>query len=194
MTLSCECKFCHVAAGKPEECPNAAEFAAEVPDGYPAYRQEGFTRDVCRAHSQLLGRGSSQWPRVEHLREYCLHAGVGFVGLAICSAFLEEARTVRAYLREKNIDAVIACCKIGAVRLADIGVDRDIGYDYALCNPVGQAMLLNRNKTQMNVLMGLCLPHDMLVIEHADAPCTTLFVKENMSGHHPLGTLRDMKR
>jgi uncharacterized metal-binding protein len=40
----------------------------------------------------------------------------------------------------------------------------------------------------MNVIMGLCVGHDMLFVKHADAPTTTLVATDRVTGHNPVAT------
>ena len=55
-----------------------------------------------------------------------------------------------------------------------------------MCNPVYQAKLLNAEKTELNVLLGLCVGHDSLFFKYADAFTTVLAVKDRVTGHNPL--------
>ncbi len=55
-----------------------------------------------------------------------------------------------------------------------------------MCNPILQAMILNREGADFNVLPGLCVGHDSLFFKYADAPCTVLAVKDRGLGHNPL--------
>ena len=58
-----------------------------------------------------------------------------------------------------------------------------------MCNPIFQAKLLNREKTQFNVLLGLCVGHDSLFFKYAEAPTTVLAVKDRVTGHNPLAAI-----
>jgi uncharacterized metal-binding protein len=58
-----------------------------------------------------------------------------------------------------------------------------------MCNPVLQAMILNDEKTQFNILLGLCVGHDSLFFKYAQAPCTVLAVKDRLLGHNPLAAV-----
>ncbi|MDY6863874.1 MAG: DUF1847 domain-containing protein, partial [Thermodesulfobacteriota bacterium] len=181
--IECRCDECYVVKKIPDKCPimqNGKEIFEKAVD---IYKGNDFARNVCNAHSKLLGRGSSKWPRVEHIREFCLHMHIKKVGLACCSAFLKEGKVVKHYFKEREIESNIVCCKVGAVTLKDINIDRDIGYEYYLCNPIAQSHILNYHKTELNILMGLCTPHDMLFTWHSRAPVTTLFTKEYISNH-----------
>jgi len=60
---------------------------------------------------------------------------------------------------------------------------------YVTCNPIGQAMLLNREETDMNIIVGLCVGHDILFTKHSEAPVTTLIAKDRVTGHNPAAAL-----
>jgi uncharacterized metal-binding protein len=52
-----------------------------------------------------------------------------------------------------------------------------------------QAKLLNEQKTDLNVIVGLCVGHDSLFIKYSDAPVTTLITKDRVLGHNPAAAL-----
>ncbi|OPY27009.1 MAG: hypothetical protein A4E27_00631 [Methanobacterium sp. PtaU1.Bin242] len=58
-----------------------------------------------------------------------------------------------------------------------------------MCNPLGQASFLNRENTDLNIIIGLCIGHDLLFTEHSKAPVTTLVVKDRVLAHNPLGAI-----
>ena len=49
-----------------------------------------------------------------------------------------------------------------------------------------QAELLNNAGTDLNLIVGLCLGHDIVFTQHSKAPVTTLIVKERLLGHNPV--------
>ena len=55
-----------------------------------------------------------------------------------------------------------------------------------MCNPVLQALVLNREKTDLNIVFGLCAGHDSLFYKYAEGYCTTLVVKDRLLGHNPV--------
>ena len=59
----------------------------------------------------------------------------------------------------------------------------------AMCNPAAQAMLLNKEQTELNIILGLCVGHDTLFIKNSDAPITVLTVKDRVTGHNPLAAV-----
>jgi len=47
-----------------------------------------------------------------------------------------------------------------------------------MCNPIGQAFFLNKAKTDLNIILGLCVGHDALFIKYSEVPVTVLAVKD----------------
>lgn len=62
-----------------------------------------------------------------------------------------------------------------------------------MCNPILQAKLLNREGTDLNVVIGLCVGHDSLFYKYSDALCTTLVTKDRVLGHNPAAALYTAK-
>ena len=58
-----------------------------------------------------------------------------------------------------------------------------------MCNPIGQALLMNQEQTQFNILLGLCVGHDTLALKYLEAPVTVLAVKDRVAGHNPLAPI-----
>jgi uncharacterized metal-binding protein len=88
---------------------------------------------------------------------------------------------------------VSAVCKVGRVAKEKIGIsDADkiaVGTFETMCNPILQAEILNREETDFNLLLGLCVGHDSLFFQYAKAPCTVLAVKDRVTGHNPLAAV-----
>ena len=62
-----------------------------------------------------------------------------------------------------------------------------------MCNPILQAKTLNNEKTQLNVVIGLCVGHDSLFYKYSDALTTTLITKDRVLAHNPAGALYQTK-
>ena len=48
---------------------------------------------------------------------------------------------------------------------------------------------MNRARTDLNVIVGLCVGHDILFTKYSDAPVTTMVVKDRVTGHNPVSVL-----
>ncbi|MFA9437550.1 MAG: DUF1847 domain-containing protein, partial [Candidatus Bathyarchaeota archaeon] len=57
------------------------------------------------------------------------------------------------------------------------------------CNPIAQAEVLNSEDVDLNVIVGLCIGHDIQFTEFAKGPVTTLIVKDRVTGHNPFASL-----
>ena len=49
--------------------------------------------------------------------------------------------------------------------------------------------LIFAEKTDLNVMMGLCVGHDSLFIKYSEAPVTVLFTKDRVTGHNAVQPL-----
>ena len=58
-----------------------------------------------------------------------------------------------------------------------------------MCNPAGQAAMLNEAGSQLNIICGLCVGHDAIFSRASRAPVTTLIVKDRVLAHNPAGAI-----
>ncbi len=58
-----------------------------------------------------------------------------------------------------------------------------------MCNPILQAKMLNHAKTDLNVVVGLCVGHDSLFYKYSEAITTTMITKDRVLGHNPAAAL-----
>ncbi|CEP66361.1 Protein of unknown function DUF1847 [Moorella glycerini] len=62
----------------------------------------------------------------------------------------------------------------------------DEGSYEPMCNPIGQAKLLNAAGTDLNVIVCLCVGHDTLFIKYSEAPvCLPRDVKKIRGSRPP---------
>jgi uncharacterized metal-binding protein len=115
------------------------------------------------------------------------------LGLAFCLGLAKEAVIVEEIFKDRGFEVVSVLCKAGRTSKDRIGItDEDKiyrGTDEAMCNPIYQAKLLNHEKTELNILLGLCVGHDSIFFKYAQAPTTVLAVKDRVTGHNPLAAV-----
>jgi uncharacterized metal-binding protein len=140
------------------------------------------------------GRTLPLRPRIREVAEFAKAIGARKIGLAFCNGLSEEASRILAILEKHGleVESVVCCC--GSVDKTRHGIPPDYkikGKDKfeAACNPLLQAELLNRAGTAFNILVGLCVGHDMLFTSNSKAPVTTLIVKDRYTGHNPVISL-----
>ena len=131
--------------------------------------------------------------RLVEIYEFAEKMGYKRLGLAFCIGLAKEAQIVEQIIQDRGFEVISVLCKAGRTPKEMIGItDRDKiyrGTDEAMCNPVFQARLLNRARTELNILLGLCVGHDSLFFKHAQAPTTVLAVKDRVTGHNPLAAV-----
>lgn len=131
--------------------------------------------------------------RVEEVIEFAKKIGAKRIGVAFCVGLQREAGLLSDLLEVHGFEVVSVCCKVGAVPKETIGVKDEekikIGEFESMCNPLLQAEILNREGTDLNVLVGLCVGHDAIFLKRAKAPCTVLAAKDRVTGHNPLAAL-----
>ena len=59
----------------------------------------------------------------------------------------------------------------------------------SICNPIMQAALLEKEGTEFNIVMGLCVGHDSVFYKYSAAPVTTLVCKDRVTCHNPVSVL-----
>lgn len=112
--------------------------------------------------------------RVEEIKSYALHAGFKRIGIANCIGLQKEADKLKSFL-SVNFEVFDVNCKCGQIpKNALLNTEKTS----ACCNPAGQAETLATHGTELNIVLGLCLGHDILFNKKSQAPVTTLIVKD----------------
>jgi len=164
--------------------PDVGEFARQA----SIQEAEGYmNREL--GYQQVRGAKT----RLEEIMEFAGKMGYRRLGLAFCMGLRNEAHTVDKIFTGRGFKVISAICKVGGIPKEHIGLGKDQQIDpnaaEIMCNPILQAMVLNREKTDFNVVLGLCVGHDSLFFKYAEAPCTVLAVKDRVLGHNPLAAV-----
>ena len=133
-------------------------------------------------------------PRILELMQFAQKCGYKKLGLAFCVGLQHEARALTDILENNGFEVVSVCCKVGAIAKENIGIKPEEKIDGAenwesMCNPIAQAEILNSEKVDLAVLLGLCVGHDTLFIQYCQRPITAIAVKDRVTGHNPLAPL-----
>jgi uncharacterized metal-binding protein len=131
--------------------------------------------------------------RIVEICEFAHRMGYKRLGLAFCIGLAQEAKAVERVFKSQGFEIISVVCKAGRIPKEKIGIkDQEKifrGTDEAMCNPIYQAKVLNKAKTEFNILLGLCVGHDSLFFKYAKAPITVLAVKDRVTGHNPLAAV-----
>jgi uncharacterized metal-binding protein len=127
--------------------------------------------------------------RVHEIIGYAREAKIQHIGIANCVTFNKEASQLEEILSDAGFQVEKVHCKFGRVPFNDLIP----GYRGTSCNPAGQAKFLEERGTELNIMMGLCLGHDMIFNAKSKAPVTPLLVKDRKLAHHTIEVFRDEK-
>jgi len=110
-------------------------------------------------------------------------------GLAFCIGLSEEAKIIEQILL-KHLKVVSVCCKVCGIDKKDFDLPQILPDNHeVMCNPAGQAQLLNEAGTELNIICGLCVGHDAIFSKVSKAPVTTLIAKDRVLAHNPAAAI-----
>lgn len=124
--------------------------------------------------------------RVQEIIEYARMAEISIIGVAHCTAVKKEADQLEKILIDEGFTVNKVNCKYGKVPFSSLVKD----YKGLSCNPAGQAQYLAEKETELNVMLGLCLGHDMIFNSKSKAPVTPLIVKDRKLKHNTISALQ----
>lgn len=192
------CAYCNILACRsgdfsklPKNCPcNEVKEKEKMKELYK--EKENFT--IARNSALVESGGYCQKTRLEEIIDFAKKCGYKNLGIAFCVGVRNEARKLATILKDHGFTVNTVICKnesIPKTEVLEIKDDQKVrpGTYEPMCNPIGQAMLLNKAKTDLNIILGLCVGHDSLFIKYSDAPVTVFAVKDRVLCHNPMAIL-----
>lgn len=162
-----------------------------------AYKdQSSLDGKIIHVATIIEGEFYGKFTRVEETVLFIKRMNAKKVGIASCLGLSKEANAFCKILKENGINYTGITCKAGAKDKTEVGIPEEKkkrpGNHESLCNPMLQAKYLNHEKTDLNIVIGLCVGHDSIFMRHSEAPITTLIVKDRVLGHNPAACLYTM--
>ncbi len=179
-----ECDLCeHFACAKAKDCFGRRRKTID------RYRSDEGLLAIAHAAGSVEAEFYGAATRVEEILHFAEALEVGRLGVAFCVGMKEEAR-IFCNLMRRRFEVRSVCCKNASVPKSNFSMPhvRDVKREN-MCNPLGQAELLNEAKTDLNVAIGLCVGHDSIFFTHSKAPVTVLVAKDRVLAHNPVGAL-----
>ncbi len=201
-TTNCWSGNPETAPPKPGNCPTDA-YGDVIGSAFAAYKGDSEDARIAFVAARVEGLcyqpvpGSdavnARWTRVEDTIAFASLMGYKKIGIATCIGLLEETERLVAILAAQGFEPLSVCCKAGSIDKGELGLAEEDkvrpGTFEPACNPIAQAEICNRLGTDMNVIVGLCIGHDMLFNKYSQAPVSTLVVKDRVTGHNPAAVL-----
>lgn len=176
--------FCLTAKADPELVNETIEL----------YKNNEELGNISRVSACIEGEFYGRLTRVEETIEFIKRMGYKKIGIASCVGLMNETRMFARILKAHGIKYYTVGCKVGAVDKTVIGVPNEkklnggCGHE-SMCNPILQAKTLAAQKTDFNIVVGLCVGHDTLFLKYSQAPTTVMIVKDRVLQHNPAAAL-----
>jgi len=188
----CAKKSCFMGdvSNAPEFCPSklAPETLKEVRAKLEDPEIQKMAQDVAKTW-----KGIDKKNRVELTMEYARNRGYNRLGLAFCVGLSYEAELLSNIFINEGFDVISVSCMCGSLSSDDVGLPEEdkivSGSRQPMCNPIGQAAILDEGGSELSVLLGLCVGDDVLFIKHSKSPVTVIGVKDYALAHNSLGAL-----
>ena len=135
----------------------------------------------------LTIKNSLNKSRLQELINFAKNSNFKKIGIANCLSMQKYADRLSEILRENGFDVISINCKNSGLQNADLFGDEAKGPS---CDPLSQATYLNKNETDLNNNVGLCLGHGIMFDKYSKAPSTTFIVKDFLTEHHSVDNLK----
>ncbi|GAB4245268.1 MAG: hypothetical protein Kow00129_05150 [Thermoleophilia bacterium] len=151
--------------------------------------------EMSRQSAYVEHLGYRIWDRAYETVQFARRMGYKHLGIAFCVTVRAEAEMYHRYLESQGFRVTSVMCKTGSIPkeellgLEDSAKVRPGGFE-AMCNPVAQAGVLDGAGVELAVVMGLCVGHDTVFIQHCRAPVTVLVAKDRAFDHKPIEAIR----
>jgi uncharacterized metal-binding protein len=171
-----------------KECRDGKDCFSQT-DSHKQLYQDSQIAKLHKAASAVEGRYYGKETRLSEIMLFAKELRCKKIGLAFCIGLSEEAKVIEKIL-SKHFEVVSVCCKVCGIdkRVFDLEQISSEGQE-VMCNPAGQAQLLNEAETQLNIICGLCVGHDAIFSKVSEAPVTTLIAKDRVLAHNPAAAI-----
>jgi len=178
----------HCGQCESKECRDGKDCFSQAGNHKQLYQDSQIAK-LHKAASAIEGRYYGKETRLGEIILFAKELGYQKLGLAFCIGLSEEAKIIDVIL-SRHFEVISVCCKICGIdkKNFDLPQISSEGQE-VMCNPAGQAQLLNEAGTQLNVLCGLCVGHDAIFAKVSNAPVTTLIAKDRVLAHNPAAAI-----
>lgn len=166
----------------PKNCPCVSEASDKIKELYSD--EENYK--IAQASAIVVSEGYGEKTRLEETIAFAKKCGYKKLGLAFCIGLTNESTVLSKVLSYNGFEVSSVICKNGHISRDLIDIKNS---KVAMCNPIGQAEFLNETKTDLNIVLGLCVGHDSLFIKYSEAPVTVFAVKDRVLCHNPLAVV-----
>ncbi len=136
---------------------------------------------MIKSSAEVIREAHGKLNRLDEIILFSKKMNYKKLGIVFCISAKREAGILADKLKG-DFEVESVCCKVNGIGKEDIGTVNTIdGRKEISCNPLCQADVLNGAHTDLNIVLGLCVGHDLLFQKMSHAPCTTLLVKDRIN-------------
>jgi uncharacterized metal-binding protein len=182
------CALCNkhtCSTGEIDKAPTSCPSLRSDTQIIKAFYKDDDVYHLAHHSTDITGKGYLKNTRLEEIIEFAKACGYKKLGIAFCLGLSNETKILHKILVHHGFEVESVICKNGNIPKKFI----DINSDVTMCNPIGQAMLLNLAQTDFNIMFGLCVGHDSLFTKYSKVYTTTLAVKDRILAHNPIGAI-----
>ena len=163
-------------------------YSDELDRSVKEYSKKGVV-DIYKAACVVRAHNDGMTPRIEEALLYAKELKLRKIGFAACVSMVSELDLLVRLFTKEGFKVYTVGCQIGGADATKRGVPEVQGYSASTCHTIAQAEILNKEKTELNFIVGLCMGHDILFSQYSQAPVSTLIVKDRVTGHNPAAAL-----
>lgn len=123
--------------------------------------------------------------RLRELIDFAHLSGYKNLGIASCVSMQKYAESLKKTLEMEGFAVAMINCRESGLDGATICSDM-CG---SCCDPLSQAKFLNTAQTDFNIVLGLCVGHEIIFQKYSNAPCSIFLVKDFLTGHKTVENL-----
>ena len=182
------CALCDIHAcnkGELKKAPKNCPSLDKKIEGLNEIYQEKENFKIAKASALVVSEGYCEKTRIEEIMDFANRCEFTNLGIAFCIGLSNEANILSKVLKHNGFTVNSIICKNGAISKDIFNIESNV----PMCNPIGQAAFLNEARTDLNIVLGLCVGHDSLFIKYSEAPITVFAVKDRVLAHNPLGAI-----
>lgn len=147
--------------------------------------KEADTSSIVKAAAELVDAGrAGTLSRMQEVIEYAKLMNYQKIGIAYCYGMEQYAKAIETLLTDEWFDVSAVSCSVGGLKQSEVNDSSCI--HKVSCNPLGQAEQLNAEETDLTLVVGICLGHDIILNRNLKMDFTTLVVKDRVFNHAPL--------
>lgn len=190
------CAFCkghYCSSGEVEKAPQNCPCHADEIHSMKELYHEDQSYHLAYHAALVEAEGYGNKTRLEEIMNFGHKCGFKKLGVAFCLGLSKEADILCKVLKHNSFEVESVICKNGSIPKEFLNLSQEQKLKpnafEPMCNPIGQAELLNKAQTELNIILGLCVGHDSLFIKYSEAPVTVFAVKDRVLAHNPLGAI-----